>query len=241
MTTRYLVGVYSLGLMASLASGATVTGFNAATFDNSDPDNITLTGLTFDSVSYTSSQFVYGTTQRYYNVTGGGTAVWSPELSTFPVDGTAVAGTSTPKVYDVGSDADNNIWRLAPTDGGLAPDMASIDGLPFLQTIFAAPVTEIFLFERGSGDPGSLLPILSQDGSVLGTTPLTLAYSQVVGISIDNQNVQGFVYQPDSPVWGFRVSASGLDALSILAVPEPSIASLFGLSLLGLAARRRRS
>ena len=204
-----LLSVIGLGLLASTASADSVTGFNDITYDNSDTGNIFMTSLTYNGVTYNSSQFGYGKTDRYYNLVTGGTALWTPEGSPFPADGVDLGGSSNPKPYDVGSEADNNIWNITPSpDPGSIPDMASLDGISHLKTLFASPVTDIFLFERGSGDPGTVLPILSSDGLTLGTTPLNLTYSQIAGASVNGQNVQGLVYHADNPIWGFQVDGA---------------------------------
>ena len=193
------------------------------------------------SITYGGTEYVVadgdlmlGTTARYYIDPGTGLeTLWAEGGPTPP---TTVSGTSSPKSADVGSYADDWLFAGSGTEGG----MSSIDGIDFQETVFSALVDTIFVFERGGNDNGTVQAILA-DGS-LGTA-LTLTkngdpYADT-GLKVGGQAAKGYVLTTDVPVQGLRITASGHDALSISAIPEPATIALLGLGGLALLRRRR--
>jgi len=175
---------------------------------------------------------VLGTTTRWYIPTDTGIETLWAEGD--PAPAATVSGTSDPKASDVGSKADNFLFRL---DGN--NDISSIDGIDFQQTIFPIPVDTIFVFERGGNDSGTVQAILADDslGTALTLTKNADPYANT-GVNVGGQNAFGYVLTTDVPVKGLRITASGHDALSISAIPEPATICL--LSLGGLMILRRR-
>ena len=191
-TTCVCVALAFIFLGTGIAAADSVTPFNTVTIDNSDAANVFLSELVFGTVAYSPSSFNYGTTTRFYNNDAAGTSVWA-EGDPVPADLVPVAGTSNPKVGDVGSNADNNVWFTT------SPDISSLDGIAFQQTIFDAPVQTIFVFERGGNDNGSIQPILLDDtlGGALNLVGGGLPYSLIGNFS--GQNDFGYVYTADAP------------------------------------------
>jgi hypothetical protein len=189
--------------------------------------------LTYDGTVYTvaSGDLLLGTTTRWYIPTGGAETLW--------VDGTAapadtVTGTSNAKIGDIGAKADNFIFAV-----GSVADTSSIDGINFQQTIFSSLSKVFFVFERGGNDSGivqAILPDLTL-GPALTLTKNAAPYANT-NVSAAGQNAFGYVLVTDVPVMGLRITASGHDALSVSAIPEPMTMSLLALG--GLLLRRNR-
>jgi hypothetical protein len=154
-----------------------------------------------------------GTTTRWYVVDGVET-LWAEGG---PTPAATVSGTSSPKDGDVGSKADNFLLVL---DG--SPNISSIDGIDFQETIFPAPTEMVFLLERGGNDVGTWQAIL-EDGSLGADVAFDKAsnggpYADT-GAKSTSQGAYGVVYTTSVPVIGVRITASGHDTLSISAVP----------------------
>ena len=177
---------------------------------------------------------ILGTTSRWYIPTDTGIETLWAEGD--PAPGATVSGTSNPKVGDVGSNADNFFFSIA----GDPDNISSLDGIDFQQTIFSIPVDTIFVFERGGNDSGTVQAILADDslGTALTLTKNAAPYANT-GVNVNGQNAFGYVLTTDVPVKGVRITASGHDALSVSAVPEPGTIALLGLGGLTLLRRRR--
>jgi hypothetical protein len=187
----------------------------------------TLTGLSditvvddaIVSVRYKGTEYVVadgdlilGTTTRWYVLEGVET-LWAEGDPTAPQ---TVGGSSNPKDGDVGSKADNFLFKL---DG--STNISSIDGIDFQQTIFPSLVDTIIVFERNGNDVGSFQAI-DADGSL--GEPIEFVKSSDggpyadTGIDVNGQNAYGVVFKTSVPVQGVRITASGHDTLSISAV-----------------------
>ena len=232
---RKIAVVLSVVLMAGIASADIVSGFTDVTLDTSVAGEIIMTDLTWGWITYNSGQFIYGTTERYYNTTNGTTELWV-NGSGVPADILAVSGTSTPKVGDTGDHADNNIWRT-----GGANNISSLDAIAYQETIFASPVDTIFVFERGGNDGGTVQAILVGGG--LGT-PFTLTAGGApyanVSLLTGGSGEFGYVYESDIPIAGIQIAAPGHDAFTVVTIPEPTTLALLGLGGLLAIVRRRR-
>ena len=194
-----------------------------------------LVSLMYSGTEYVAADgdLILGTTTRWYIDPGTGLeTLWAEGGPTPP---TTVSGTSNPKDDDVGSKADNFLFRV-----GSSNDISSIDGIDFQETVFPTLVDTIFVFERGGNDNGTVEAILA-DGS-LGTA-LTLTKNgdpyAATGVNVGGQGAFGYVLTTDVPVQGLRITASGHDSLSISAIPEPATIALLGLGGLALLRRRR--
>ncbi|MGL5020028.1 MAG: PKD domain-containing protein, partial [Luteolibacter sp.] len=199
----------------------TVTGFNAVTVNNPSNSNVILTSLAYNSLVYPSSRFVYGTTERYYQTTSSVFQLW-PSGTPIPAN-LAQQGSVVAKPADVGSFANDNIWA---GPGATSPaHITSLDGIPRLTTIFATPVTEVFVFERGGNDTGTIRPILVGGGlgpalTLTGNGAPYLTTGITVSDGSANQNIFGFVLKSDLPIQGIQIDAVGFDATSILTLPS---------------------
>jgi hypothetical protein len=191
------------------------------------------------SLRYAGTEYVVangdltlGTTTRWYIPAGGVATLWAEGG---PAPAATVSGTSDPKAGDVGSHADNFLFRL----GGVT-NISSLDGIDFQQTIFPVPVDTIFVFERGGNDSGTVQAILADDslGTALTLTKNADPYANT-GVNVGGQNAFGYVLTTAVPVKGMRITVSGHDALSISAIPEPATIALLGLGGLTLLRRRR--
>jgi len=175
---------------------------------------------------------VLGTTTRWY-IDAGIETLWAEGD---PAPAATVSGTSNPKEPDVGSNADNFFFGIE----GDADNISSIDGIDFQQTVFPILVDTIFVFERGGNDNGTVEAILADDslGTALTLTKNGAPYAST-GVDVNGQTAFGYVLTTDVPVKGLRITASGHDALSISAIPEPATLALLGLGGLALLRRRR--
>ena len=175
---------------------------------------------------------VLGTTTRWY-IDAGIETLWAEGD---PAPAATVSGTSNPKDPDVGSNADNFFFGIE----GDADNISSIDGIDFQQTVFPILVDTIFVFERGGNDNGTVEAILADDslGTALTLTKNGAPYAST-GVDVNGQTAFGYVLTTDVPVKGLRITASGHDALSISAIPEPATLALLGLGGLALLRRRR--
>jgi hypothetical protein len=189
--------------------------------------------ITYNSNTYASTNLLLGTTTRWY-IIDNVEYLW-PDGDPPPPGTPTVGGTSTPKQGDIGAKADNFLFQ----DATGATDISSIDGIDFQQTIFPELVDTIFVFERGGSDTGLVYPILADDslGAGLAITAGGFPYGDT-GVSVNGQNAHGYVLETDIPVKGLRIAASGHDALTVAAVPEPMTLGLLAFG--GLAVLRRR-
>ena len=177
-------------LTVGVASAGMVTGFSAVTVDDSsDPGTVTLTDLTYNGVTYTSAQFIFGTTTRFYDSETGSTEVWT-EGTGVPGNIVNVPGSSSPKAGDVGSHGDNALW-LTEGDG---PDISSLDALPYQETLFSSPVNVVFVFERGGNDDGTIIPILVGGGLGMPSTLTGPGDPYALIGNYSGQNDHGYVF-----------------------------------------------
>jgi len=104
------------------------------------------------------------------------------------------------------------------------PNISSIDGLAYQETIFPFLVSTIFVFENGGNDNGTVQAILA-DGSLGAALTLTAngAPYANTGVETVGENAFGYVLTTDVPVLGLRITATGHDTLSISA-PMPDAA-----------------
>ncbi|MBE0536286.1 MAG: PEP-CTERM sorting domain-containing protein [Phycisphaerae bacterium] len=202
-----------------------LTGLPGVVVSNGEIVSIEYAGTT-----YGVADLGLGVTTRWYIVDGVDT-LW---VDGDPAPAATITTTSNPKVGDIGAKADNFIFNV-----GAANDISSIDGINFQQTIFPFLTNTIFVFERGGNDAGTVQAILpgGQLGEVLTLTANGAPYANT-GVGVNGANAFGYVLETSVPVMGLRITASGHDALSISAVPEP--ASMTLLALGGLALLRRR-
>ena len=105
---------------------------------------------------------------------------------------------------------------------------ASRDDQPYYDTLFAEPVTTIFLVENNGNDSG-YFQALDADGNALGLViPFTahVDYLKTDYRFFLNQRASGIMFQPPYPVCGLRIikpddGPLGFDALSVSGVPVP--------------------
>ena len=228
MKKHVLVTLAVIVLLCSAAWADTLSGLSDITVADD-----ALVSLRYDATEYTPDGLILGTTTRWYIPTDTGIETLWPEGD--PAPAATVSGTSNPKDGDVGSKADNFVFRV-----GSSNDISSIDGIDFQQTIFPVLVDTIFVFERGGNDNGTVQAILADDslGTALTLTKGGAPYAST-GVDVGGQAAFGYVLTTDVPVKGLRITASGHDALSISAIPEPATIALLGLGGLSLLRRRR--
>jgi hypothetical protein len=208
----------------------------------SELPDVTVVDDAIVSINYMGTDYVVadgdlilGTTTRWY-VIDSVEYLW-PDGDPVPAGCPTVSGTSSPKVPDIGANADNFFFGIE----GDADNISSIDGIDFQQTVFPTLVDTIFVFERNGNDNGTVQAILADDslGTALTLTNRGHPYANT-GVNVNGQNAYGYVLTTDVPVKGLRITASGHDALSVSAIPEPTTICLLSLGGL-LALRRRRS
>ncbi|MHC4628547.1 MAG: proprotein convertase P-domain-containing protein, partial [Planctomycetota bacterium] len=177
-----------------------------------------IVSLRYEGTEYVvaNGDLLLGATTRWY-VADDVETLW---VEGDPAPAATVSGTSSPKDGDVGSKADNFNLTL---DG--SPNISSIDGIDFQETVFAAPTDTIFLLERGGNDTGTWQAIL-EDGSLGDEVAFDKAsdggpYADT-GAKSTSQGAYGVVFTTDVPVIGVRITASGHDTLSI-STPAPDL------------------
>jgi hypothetical protein len=232
MKRRFLVTLpiaVLLSMVCSAVQADTLSGLPDVTVV--DDAIVSLQYLGTDYV-VADGDLVLGTTTRWY-IDAGIETLWAEGD---PAPAATVSGTSDPKEPDVGSNADNFFFGIE----GDADNISSIDGIDFQQTVFPILVDTIFVFERGGNDNGTVEAILADDslGTALTLTKNGAPYAST-GVDVNGQTAFGYVLTTDVPVKGLRITASGHDALSISAIPEPATLALLGLGGLALLRRRR--
>ena len=195
-------------LLCSAAWADTLSGLSDVTVVDD-----AIVSLRYEGTEYVvaDGDLAVGTTTRWYVDPGTGVeTLWEEGGPTAP---TTVSGTSNPKDTDVGSKADNFLFRL---DG--SNDISSIDGIDFQETIFPFLTDTIFVFERNGNDNGTVQAIRA-DGSLGPALTLTSGGAPYAdtGVNVGGQNAFGYVLKTDVPVKGLRITASGHDSLTISA------------------------
>jgi len=182
----------------------------------SDLTDVTVVDDAIISFRYEGTEYVVeegdltlGTTTRWY-IDGGVEVLW-PEGDPVPAAAPTVPNpSSNAKDGDVGSKADNFLFRLNGTN-----NISSIDGINFQETIFPIPAKTFFHFERGGNDTGTWQAI-RLDGSLGPAVSFSGAVNYAdTGVDVGGQNAFGVVFTTDVPVMGVRITAEGHDTLSI--------------------------
>ncbi|MHC4581813.1 MAG: hypothetical protein ACYS14_10175 [Planctomycetota bacterium] len=169
-----------------------------------------------DGIEYVVAEedVVLGTTTRWY-VDGGVETLW-PEGDPVPAAAPTVPNpSSSAKIGDVGSKADNFLFTL---NG--ATNISSIDGINFQETVFPFLTNMFFVFERNGNDNGTVQAILA-DGSLGAALTLTAGGAPYAstGVDVNGQTAHGYVLTTDVPAQGIRITAEGHDTLSLSALP----------------------
>ncbi|HUV67969.1 MAG TPA: hypothetical protein VMW24_29025, partial [Sedimentisphaerales bacterium] len=104
---------------------------------------------------------------------------------------------------------------------------ASADNQAYVQTLFAVPVTTIFLVEKGGNDSG-FMQALDRNGLAVGEMiPFSPADFTKTGLQgVQNQVVAAAVITAAEPIYGIRIfppaaGVLGIDPTSVCAVPAP--------------------
>ncbi len=102
---------------------------------------------------------------------------------------------------------------------------ASLDDSTVIKTVFAQPVTTIFMMERGANDSGFLQPIDANGNPIGYKVEFTAADFQLpdTGLKIVGQNAGGIVIESDVPINGLMIlppegANMGIDPASISAI-----------------------
>lgn len=203
-----------------------------------------LVALSLGSINLAHAQNLSLTAVTSVSITGNlGNIVSVDGIST----GNLILGTTTYAAGTTNPSAPNNYSYFAD-DFSLATS-ASSDTQTYIQTMFAQPVTEIFLFEK-KGNDGGTLQALDISGNPVGSTisyaPNPTAYWTDAGFTGDSLNPQeawDLAITSDTPIYGVRFSNTlptyGIDPISIMAVPEPATFGLLGIGAVLLLRRKR--
>ena len=142
--------------------------------------------------------------------------------------------------------ANSDDFSLATTTSANAP-------MAYIQTMFSAATTTIFLLEKGGNDSGNFQGLDASGNAVgaalnfVGGAPgwISTGYlshlNQGVTDPASSQIAWGTVITSDVPIYGIRLNSPGIDPVSIMVVPvpEPATVGLLGLGVLMLLRRKR--
>ncbi|HUV67431.1 MAG TPA: hypothetical protein VMW24_26305, partial [Sedimentisphaerales bacterium] len=153
----------TLVVMAAPVEADTLTGLSDITVVD-----FAVVSLRYDAVEYVvaNGDLTLGTTTRWY-IVGSVETLW---VDGDPAPAATVPTASTPKVGDIGSNADNFFFAVQ----GDPDNISSIDGIDFQTTIFPSLSDTFFIFERGGNDAGSYQAILA-DGTLGAPVPIVAA------------------------------------------------------------------
>jgi len=136
-----------------------------------------------------------------------------------PIVVTAINGISTDDlVLGVTAANPDNQERADNFNVDSDSDYARRDPDNFVTTMFAVPVTQIFVLEKDGNDDGWLQP-LDADGFPVGGK-LDFTSSVFSKTETSQWTVGGMVITADMPVYGLRIWSTGIDVQSVSAVPE---------------------
>jgi len=186
-----------------------------------------IVSLNYDDAEYVVAEgdLTLGSTTRWYVDANGVEILWADGD---PAPAATVSGTSTVKVADVGSNADNFLFAIEGVS-----NISSIDGINFQETVFEIPSDIFFIFERGGNDKGSMQAILA-DGTLGEEVVFEKAsdggpYAKTA-FKAAGQDAYGVVFKLKEPAIGVRITASGHDALSI-SIPTPVVIDEVGVEV----------
>jgi hypothetical protein len=107
---------------------------------------------------------------------------------------------------------------------------ASLDDSNVVEIVFDAPVTTVFIMERGANDKGYLQPIDAEGAPIGGALKFTQSDFQFQdeGLKIAGQNAGGMAIEAKMPINGLLIiplegGTLGIDPASVSAVPAPQI------------------
>ena len=93
----------------------------------------------------------------------------------------------------------------------------SLDNANVLQTVFAVPVTTVFVLEKDGNDGGYVLP-LDADGLPIGGR-VTFTPDDFLKTETSQRTIGGMVITPVAPIHGIRLWSTDIDVLSVSGVP----------------------
>jgi len=105
---------------------------------------------------------------------------------------------------------------------------ASADSMAWVETVFTQPVRIIFMLEKNGNDSGTIQGLDVNRNLVGGIVTFTggALYWTNTGylsslLAVNHQNAWGTVITSDIPIYGIRITAPGIDPVSIMAVGQP--------------------
>ncbi|MHC4517254.1 MAG: hypothetical protein ACYTAS_01580 [Planctomycetota bacterium] len=160
-----------------------------------------------------------------------------PVISAMKIAGVDITGDDGMVLSINGIDVANLVLGTTSSDFEKYPDhpaadaddfdlstYASLDDSGFVQTLFAVPVTTVFIIERGGNDQGHI-EALDADGNAIGG-PATFAKSDWLkpGVGINNQDAGAMAIESEVPISGIRILPPvdgniGIDPASVSGIP----------------------
>jgi len=101
---------------------------------------------------------------------------------------------------------------------------ASLDDAGYVQIIFAAPVTTIFIVERGANDLGRLQPLDAEGNPIGGVGTFAKSDWHKPGVTVGGQGAGAIAIEADEPIYGLTIlpavdGVTGIDPASVCGVP----------------------